>query len=418
MTLENVATSKLYRSAGIFNTPVGAAGPGAITPGMKYEFSVNAGRKQKLSFVTMLAATNDLFFAPNGDGIALYDDDGNPITGDVTDQIYLWDAGTEINEEPKVGPNTVSKQGAPDTGPAEHGNVVPIEAVTTDTFDYPTPAEVMTVKVTHLTGTEFKITIENVSTATALMTSEGNFAAPMSPGVWVVTGGKDPLFTASMPDRGKGLEHIAEDGNPMALGEFATGSTGITYPASPGAWVVHRSGTRPLFTAGESDYGDGVEHIAEDGNPTLLGTHLGALDGQLASAIFNMPVGSASPGPILPGSKYQVTFDASPGDALSFATMLAATNDVFFAPNDTGIPLFDDEGEPLSGDVTDQIYLWDAGTEENEEPGIGPNTVTNQLAPDTGTNGENIVQMLSEVSDGFTYPAVDSVLKVTIESSE
>jgi hypothetical protein len=413
VTLENVATAKPFTSGGVFNTAAGATAPGPITPGKRYEFTVNAGRKQKLSFVTMLAATNDLFFGPNGDGIALYDQNGDPITGDVTSQVYLWDAGTEVNEEPHEGPNTVTKQSAPDTGPAENGNVVDI-ANTTDTFDYPSVAEVMKVSVTHLTGTQFKVTIENVSTNAALKTSGGNFAAPMSPGVWVVHGGKDPLFTVGMKDRGKGLERIAEDGNPAMLGAFVTANTGITFPASPGAWVVHSGGTKPLFTDGKADYGDGIEHIAEDGNPMALGTKLTTLDGELASAVFNMPVGSSSPGPILPGSKYQFTFSAAPGDALSFATMLAATNDVFFAPKDRGIALFDANEKPLTGNVTDQVYLWDAGTEGNEEPGIGPNTVTNQRTADTGTAGENVVQLVSKVGDGFTYPAVESVLEVTV----
>ncbi len=66
---------------------------------------------------------HDLFFGPNGDGIALYDQSGAPISGDVTAQIHLWDAGTEVNEEPHVGPNTVTQQPAPNTGPAENGNV-------------------------------------------------------------------------------------------------------------------------------------------------------------------------------------------------------------------------------------------------------------------------------------------------------
>jgi hypothetical protein len=130
--------------------------------------------------------------------------------------------------------------------------------------------------------------------------------------------------------------------------------------------------------------------------------------------VFNTPVGASAPGAILPGSKYQFSFSASPGDAFSFATMLAATNDVFFGPKDTGIALFDSSGAPISGDITSQISLWDAGTEGNEEPGIGPNTVTNQLAPNTGTAGENKVQLLSAVNDGFTYPTVSSVLKVSI----
>jgi hypothetical protein len=97
--------------------------------------------------------------------------------------------------------------------------------------------------------------------------------------------------------------------------------------------------------------------------------------------------------------------------------MLAATNDVFFAPKDDGIPLFDANDAPTTGDVSSQIYLWDAGTEGNEEPGIGPNTVTNQLAPNTGTPGEGKVQLLSAVTtDTYSYPSAQSVLKVTISA--
>ncbi|MEI9941677.1 MAG: spondin domain-containing protein [Pseudomonadota bacterium] len=414
VTLENVAGTKLFTSSGVFNTPVGDSGPGAATPGKKYEFSVDAGRKQKLSFATMLAATNDLFFGPNGDGIALYDGNGDPITADVTSQIHLWDAGTELNEEPHVGANTVTKQSAPNTGPAEHANVVDIANAAGFAFNYPSVASVIKVSVAHTTGTLFKITIENVSSATALVTSEGNFPAPLSPGVWVVHNGKDPLFTVGMPDRGMGLENIAEDGAPSNLGSFAAANSGITYPASPGAWVVHSAGSKPLFTAGVADYGKGIEAIAEDGNATPLGSNLDSLAGELDGAVFNTPVGASAPGPILPGSKYQFSFKASPGDALSFASMLAATNDVFFAPSASGIPLFDARGAAVTGDVSAQVSLWDAGTEGNEEPGIGPNTVTNQLAPNTGTAGEGKVQLLSATGDAYPYPTAQSVLKVSI----
>lgn len=417
VTLENVASVKSYTSSGVFNTPVGDATPGPLTPGKKYEFTIEAGRKQKLSFATMLAATNDLFFGPDGDGIALYADNGDPISGFVTDQISLWDAGTEVNEEPKVGANTVSKQAAPNTGPAENGNVVDI-ADTTDTFDYPSAADVMTVQITHVTGTQFKVTISNVSSDMALMTSGGNFPAPLSPGVWVVHNGKDALFTEGMPDRGKGLEHLAEDGNVTDLAAFAASTSGITFPASPGVFVVHEAGTEPLFTGGVADYAKGLEHIAEDGNPSQLGGNLSQLSGYVSGAVFNMPVGSAAPGPILPGSQYSFSFHASRGQMLSFATMLAATNDVFFAPAASGIPLFDEDGQPVSGDVSDQVSLWDVGSEANERPGIGPNTVTNQSAPDTGDGGEGKVQRLDDVNDGFTYPAPNAVLKVTIKSGE
>ncbi|HEY0469346.1 MAG TPA: spondin domain-containing protein, partial [Polyangiaceae bacterium] len=302
---------------------------------------------------------------------------------------------------------------APNTGPAEHGNVVDI-ADTSDPFNYPSVASVMKVSVAHTSGTLFKITIENVSPASALMTSEGNFPAPLSPGVWVIHSGKDPLFSVGMPDRGKGLENIAEDGMPTNLGTFAAANSGITYPASPGVWVLHSAGSKPLFTAGVADYDQGIEAIAEDGNAAPLASNLNTLAGKLDGAVFNTPLGSSAPGPILPGSKYQFSFTASPGDALSFASMLAATNDVFFAPSATGIPLFDESGVALSGDVSAQVKLWDAGTEGNEEPGIGPNTVTNQLVPNSGTAGEGKVQLLSTTGDTYAYPAAQSVLKVTL----
>jgi hypothetical protein len=240
----------------------------------------------------------------------------------------------------------------------------------------------------------------------------------LSPGVWVVTGAKDPLFKAGSPDYGKGLERIAEDGSPTTLGAYVATTSGITFPASPGVWVVHTGGSKPLFTSGVADLGKGIEAIAEDGNPATLGGNLSTLSGYLSGAVFNTPLGASAPGAITPGAKYQFSFRASPGDVLSFASMLAATNDVFFAPKATGIPLFDATGVAVSGDVSDQVSLWDAGTEGNEEPGIGPNTVTNQLAPNTGTPGEGKVQLLSAVStDAFPYPTAQSVLKVTLAAS-
>ena len=119
--------------------------------------------------------------------------------------------------------------------------------------------------------------------------------------------------------------------------------------------VLNRSSPR-----GAKDAGLGLEAIAEDGNAAPLGTSLGALDGYLTGAIFNTPVGTGTPGPLLPGSKYQFTFDGSPGDSLSFVSMLAATNDVFLAPKDVGIPLFDANDVALNGDISDRVFLWDA----------------------------------------------------------
>ena len=45
--------------------------------------------------------------------------DGLPISGDVTNQIHLYDAGTEYDQEPGVGDATGPRQPSPDFGPAD-----------------------------------------------------------------------------------------------------------------------------------------------------------------------------------------------------------------------------------------------------------------------------------------------------------
>ncbi|MDW5290948.1 spondin domain-containing protein [Formosa sp. PL04] len=417
VTIENIAPINAFLKSGVFNTPTGDSSPGPATPGKKYEFIIDAGRSQSLSFVTMLAATNDAFFAPGSEGIALYDENGDPITANVTDQVYLWDAGTEVNEEPAVGPNTVTNQSGPNTGVVENGNVLLMSNVTNgEAFDFPEVNEIINVSVTYMEGTQFLISIEDLADAT-LSTSLGDKVAPLSPGVYVVHGGTNPLFTEGEPDLGQGIEAIAEDGNVTNLGAYTAENTGVTYPASPGVWVVHKDQSNPLFTEGAVDYGNGLEAIAEDGNTAVLGANIISLSGVTEGAIMNTPVGSSSPGPILPGDSYKFTFDAKIGDNLSFVNMLAATNDVFIGTSDEGIALFNASGEAVNGDITNSIYLWDAGTEVNEEPAIGPNTVTNQLGSDTGIEENNDVKLLSNVKDGFTYPAVNSIFKVTITTN-
>ncbi|MGY0392041.1 spondin domain-containing protein [Bizionia sp. KMM 8389] len=417
VTIENIAPVNTFLKSGIFNTPAGDASPGPATPGKSYEFTVDAGRSQKLSFVTMLAATNDAFFAPGSEGISLYDENGNPFSGDVTDQVYLWDAGTEVNEEPAVGPNTVTNQSGPNTGVEENGNVLLMSNVTNgEVFDFPEVNEIINVSVTYIEGTQFLISITDLADA-SLSTSLGDQVAPLSPGVFVIHGGDNPLFTVGEPDFGQGIENIAEDGDVTNLGTYTAENTGVTYPASPGVWVIHENGINPLYTSGIEDYGDGVEAIAEDGNVAVLGANILNLSGVTEGAIFNTPVGSGNAGPIVPGGAYEFTFQAQAGDRLSFVNMLAATNDVFFGTDDAGIALFNANGEAVSGDVTSSVYLWDAGTEVNEEPAIGPNTVTNQSGSDTGIEENGVVLPLSEVNDGFSYPAVNALIKVIITAN-
>ena len=68
---------------------------------------------------------------------------------------------------------------------------------------------------------QFTIRVENVSTPATLKLSNGKTApAPTAPLLWTITDEGNPLFTPGAVDRGQGLERLAEDGNPGVLADF------------------------------------------------------------------------------------------------------------------------------------------------------------------------------------------------------
>jgi hypothetical protein len=196
-----------------------------------------------------------------------------------------------------------------------------------------------------------------------------------------------------------------------------TASDGTRWPfaVSPGVWVVGSKDVR-LFTPGKPAGTNGLEAQAEDGNPSMLQASLGGEAAHAASAasplsgVFNMPVGKDAPGPILPGGSYEFTFAARPGMKLQLAMMFGQSNDLFYAPY-APIPLFDKKGAAASGDFTYKFVLWDAGTEVNQEPGVGPDQAPRQKAPNTGAAEGGVVR---RVEDRYNYPETNKVLRVTI----
>lgn len=194
------------------------------------------------------------------------------------------------------------------------------------------------------------------------------------------------------------IENVTEEGT-------------FTTPFSPGIYLVQKKNSAALFTAGETDYGEGLEAIAEDGSPGELYENL-MNDAKVRShGIFNTPVDAAGPAPIFPGGAYEFYVEAKHNDYLNFATMFIQSNDLFIGPDAQGIPLFDGVKQPISGDVTMYLSLWDAGTEVNEEPGVGPNQAPRQSGPDTGIVEDGVVRV---VDDGYTYPELSDIIKVTV----
>ena len=581
----------LHPNSGVFTTPVGADSPGPLTfmeMGNAYEFTFVARPGDRLSFATMYVQSNDLFLSPGDTGIALFADDGLPISGDITDQIALWDAGTEVNEQPGVGANQAPRQAGANTG-ADEGGVV---RLVDDGFTYPAVADIVSVTVTSRgglyistmddgtmdgdtgdgqTGLDIAITPGILSLTNALISyfqnvllvaltadevtinGTGGGTLAIAGNEWVLTdysfdgllvlngilnvgedqfphipitgniaasgttdatvlldlvvdvSGDEPSLsgtvTVGVPYDIDDIITAAEDGGMSGDGDAdgdggetdgdmdgdgdadgdmdgdgetdgdmdgdgdadgdmdgdadgdgdtdgdgetdgddlpegpitsartlsddpAAGSAEPRTPAqftvrienlgtllAPGVWVAQRGGT-PLFVDGRADRGAGLEALAEDGNPAELAASL-----PRNSGIFNTPVGADSPGPLAfmdMGNAYEFTFVARPGDRLSFATMYVQSNDLFLAPGDTGIALFTNDRQPISGDVTDQIGLWDAGTEVNEQPGVGANQAPRQAAANTGVDEGGVVRL---VDDGFTYPAIADIVRITISSS-
>ncbi|MFO0751575.1 MAG: spondin domain-containing protein [Myxococcota bacterium] len=379
LRIENIARFT-NRKAGAFEVPVGAAMRKPLAPGEAYEVKFTAGPAHRLVFASMFGQSNDWFFAPDPTGIALFDADKKPITGDITDQIKLWDAGTEVDEEPAVGAHTGPKQASSSDGPGAADpnplvREVPLTVALTagGSFTRPAVSDMIAVTLSADAATrEFTLRIENVADdAATLMTSEGAKPVRVSPGVWALGTGGEPVFTVGVADRGEGLEQIAEMGDQSGLAVALAGHSGVATPLSPGVWVLHEGGM-PFWSDGEPDRGEGLEQIAETGDISVLDAScmnappLGALEcGSFATAL-----GASSVGPIKPGGAYEIDLVASPGERLSWAQMYGASNDWFFGTPDDGIALFDGQ-TPLSGDITDRIQLWDAGTEADEELAIG-----------------------------------------------
>ena len=314
--------------SGVFDTSRNTGTAGPALPGDAYEFVVMRGDDEapRLSFALMIAQTNDIFLATPPEGIPLVDENGQTIeSSDITSRLMLWDAGTEANEAPGMGRNQLPRQEGPESGAAEMG----VYPFTHETRALPLANGIADVTVEEAGG-EYTITIENVSV------ERGAIATPLSPVFWAVHDGAFMLFDPAGPAR-DGLEALAEDGNPSPMVE------------------AHRNAA-----------------------------------GVLATGMENTPMGAGMPRPAEPGERFVIA--VRPDEQfqwLSFATMVVETNDAFLAMPPQGVALIDEFGNPrdaatVEADIRRELAAWDAGTEENEVPGVGANQAPRQAAPNTG----------------------------------
>lgn len=193
----------------------------------------------------------------------------------------------------------------------------------------------------------------------------------------------------------------------------ASNGTKWSLAFSPGTAVVHTD-KAPIFTSGKKDRGQGLEAQSEDGDPSMLAKFLAGKKGIRSVTVFNTPVGASAPGPITPGAAYETTISAMPGDRLSMTLMMGQSNDWFYAPAESGVELFKN-GKALSGDISGQVMMWDAGTEVDQEPGIGSEQGPRQKAPNTGKAENGVVR---KIQDGKVYSNASAVMRVTVKPAQ
>ncbi|MBS1662647.1 MAG: spondin domain-containing protein, partial [Bacteroidetes bacterium] len=169
ISIENVLNSKPLVESGTFQ---GTGSPALILPGQSTTITFSAAKGEALSFATMYGWSNDLFFAPANPGIVVYDNSGNPIEGDVSSQIKLWDNGTRINQVPGANVNH--------PGTADSKNITEVSGTDAQGNAYLAASKLVKATLKYNGNSSFTLTLQNISGGTANET-------PLSPGVWSVS---------------------------------------------------------------------------------------------------------------------------------------------------------------------------------------------------------------------------------------
>ena len=419
----NVAPEPRALSVGRFDTPVGENSPFALGPGQSYRFTFDAPPRARLSLATMLVPSNDFFVAPaEREGLALFDSmSGVPVEGDVTRQLALWDAGTEANQP--LGEGDTQANDVPGQGQGMRGNFGPPDSDANvrraQAPNLPRLDDILALRIAPRSSevgvvTTFDATLQNLSDESSLrLASGGSRAVLFTQGLYVVHGPEQPapLFEPGSSAGTQGLESLVEDGTVAPLETSLRRALGPLVALSPGVFAVF-PGDNPLFTISASASA-GLERLAEDGDPAGLRMEMDAVDGLIASGAFERPDGAAEAEILRPGQAYRFSFTAVPPARLSFVSMYTESNDVFVSLPPSGVTLFN--GDVPIGGALSGLALFDAGTEVNETPGFGPNQAPRQRTPNSGEPEGGSVALLEDASGA--YGAADAVARVTIASA-
>jgi hypothetical protein len=396
ITIENVLKSEPLVESGTFQ---GTGSPALILPGQSVTFQFSAAKGEAITFASMYGSSNDLFFAPANPGIQVYDTNGNPIEGDVSSQVKLWDNGTRVNQAP----------GAAVTHPgiAESKSIAEVKGTDAQGNTYLPASSLVKATLKYNGNSIFTLTLLNTSGGTANET-------PLSPGVWAVSyivGGTlqnaAPLYTSGQPTA-NGLTNIAEAGDNTALSTYVKSITGIFTPLSPILVVIYNGVDNPIYKVGENDRKQGLKAIAQQGNADTLAAYLKGKPG--IKAVYVLPAPTTNV--LLPvigtqaGGIVSQDITVAKGDRLAIATMYGFSNDWFFASTDNGVDA------TTKGDISNSIQLFDDGTAVAQFPGAG---ITQFNLAGTPLQESQPISAVPNPNAFTTLPGISSIIKVTIK---
>lgn len=331
-------------------------------PGESYSFDVSTSMQQAfLSFAIGLNECNDAFVALPPEGIQLLDDEGRlrdatEVASEINRRLVVWDAGSERNEPPGIGPTQVARQTTTNRGVADAVAEVRRYRDSVNDLEGPRVGGIVNLTIEGDFTGEFTVTLENTS-------DSSNYPTRLSPLVWMLHDGSTKIF--------------------------ADGS-----PATPQ-----------------------LEMLAEDGNTDGLKGELNAMQ-NVTAEIVRSPDGAAGLG-IGPGQRYVWTITPSLTQrAFNFASMIESSNDTFLALGPNGINLLDGGGQPrsnndIAADIAASLAAWDAGTEGNQAGGAGPDQGSNQLSSGRGpSEGDGLVRKYG--NEIWSYPSISNLVTVTV----
>jgi hypothetical protein len=413
VSVSNLTPRDSLFETGQFDIPETELLPAPIGPGQSYRFDVEVWPGAQLQLILMFLESNDAFLAFGPGGIALHRPSGEPLEGNRTAELVLYDAGTERNEPLGAGASQPLRQAEPNSGEAENGTITVISegkngaSVGPDGIRFPAIADFVELQVRHLGGPNFRVVIQNVSSANLLgQGADGPTPARLSAGVFTVHSAGRRLFEIGERASPQ-LERLVEDGDVGPLAEQLAFVRGVASPLSGVVWAVHQ-GDVGLFGVG-SPASAGLERLVESGRPQPLLEQLAGAD-QLEQYGAEPDDG----GVIHSGETIEFRLRAAAGDHLSLVTGYLAANDKFVATRPMGVALFDEQGEPRTGDLDWALGLFDAGTEVDEPPGLGANQFERQSLSNGGVDENELVREVHGQWQGFHYPPPEQILSVRI----